>query len=343
MKYIALISFLFLYIQLSAQEKTPIMHSDSFTIDYPDIQNSSFSFYLRFEYNGQCVDIFSMDDSVYQGTVTSSSFEYITKYKRQKAVKTEKTLHYQTVPIHSNLAKQIATGIIASGQMKISSQEISEAWVYSFFDCQGFQFTFKQNQQYFIQNFHCPKWQPDTTRFKALVLTNFKLLQSTLHLDSIYNNFFDALPGGSTYSRTGFLFAYKMTEAQQIAWEKDKPRRDYLKSIKDTIDSYLNYKIDSLESTMDSTSIDCFESYHLIFGTDGKLKEIKTYSADRIKIWDGLFWYLDDRKEKRQCKKMVRQIFETIDLSHFKLEHQVFRTIYFSSKDGWTIRDNTIY
>ena len=133
---------------------------------------------------------------------------------------------------------------------------------------------------------------------------------------------------------------YIMTEKQEEAWKKDKPRRDYLKSIKDTIDNYINFKLDSLQATSNLMKFSCFDSYHLTFSKNGKLKKIWTSPEDNMKIGDGLSFYIEDKLEIWKCRKKIKKIFKLINLKSFHLRYELYRTFYF---DIGTITDDTIY
>ncbi|MCP4522132.1 MAG: hypothetical protein GY827_10650 [Cytophagales bacterium] len=136
---------------------------------------------------------------------------------------------------------------------------------------------------------------------------------------------------------------YILTDDQEAAWNKDKSRREYLKSIKDTVYKYLSFKIDSLQATFDFANYTCCDSYYLTFGKNGKLKNIEISPYVKSKISDGLVLYVEDRIKIRRCKRQIKRIFKKINLSTFNLNHEVYRTFNFSLDNEWIITDNTIY
>jgi hypothetical protein len=136
---------------------------------------------------------------------------------------------------------------------------------------------------------------------------------------------------------------YLFTVKQEEALRKDQPRRNYLKSIKGTIDSYINSKLDSMEKSKSSTDLSCFEEYHLTFRKNGTLKKIWTHPIHKMKLMDGLSFYFEDRIDRRRCKRKIREIFKEISLKNFDLQFELYRTFDFTSNYGWYVYDNTIY
>jgi hypothetical protein len=191
-----------------------------------------------------------------------------------------------------------------------STFTLIETWTRWYLHCGSLNFEIKNDGKYLEQSFHCPWSQPDSVKFKDVILSNYDLMKRELKLDSIYQSFWSHLPKGKTYSRSGYGMTYLMTDGQEAAWKKDQPRRDYLKSLKDTIDNYLNFKLDSLQATYDSTKYYCYDSYHLTFSKNGKLKDIWTHPSGKMKISDGLCFEMPNASYTNRwgtCKKTKRQ------------------------------------
>ncbi len=72
---------------------------------------------------------------------------------------------------------------------------------------------------------------------------------------------------------------YKMTDQQSEHLRKSKPQRDFMKSVKDTIDTYLNSELQKQDIKLNG--IDCFEDYRLTFGKNGKLKKVTLSDYDK--------------------------------------------------------------
>jgi len=319
---------------------TDLPAQDSLEVQLIDIEKSKYVFYFRLFLSGQTIEIFSQDNETFSGKIINSIKEYnqvkVEGMDRTKAIK----LYSEEVPIESIKAAALAHQIIESGQFSIPTDTLIENWTRWYLHCGNLNFEIKKDGKYLEQSFHCPWRQADSIKYKDVILSNYDLLIQELKLDSIYQNFWSQLPKGKTYSRSGYGMTYLMSDEEEIAWKNDKPRRDYLKSIKDTVDSYLKMRLKEIQATSDSVNKPCY-SAHLIFGKNGKLKEIRTNR--NMELSDGLTWYIEDWIEDRRCKKAIKRIFKKIDLSSFNLEHEVHRTFYKSSGEGWTISDHTIY
>lgn len=316
---------------------------DSLEVPLIDIKKSDYVFYFRLLLSGQTVEIYSQDNETYDGEIINSIKEY-NQIKVEDEYRTKATkLYSEKVPIESSKAATIAHQIIESGQFSIPTDTLIETWTRWYLHCGSLNFEIKNDGKYLEQSFHCPWSQPDSVKFKDVILSNYDLMKRELKLDSIYQSFWSHLPKGKTYSRSGYGMTYLMTDEQEAAWKKDQPRRDYLKSLKDTIDNYLNFKLDSLQATYDSTKYYCYDSYHLTFSKNGKLKDIWTHPSGKMKISDGLSWYIEDKIEIRRCYKQIKRIFKKVNLVDFDLEYEVYRTFHFDLGNGWMITDDTIY
>jgi hypothetical protein len=315
---------------------------DSLEVYLVEIEKSDYVFYFRLLLSGQAVEIYSRDNQNYEGRIINSVKEY-NQIKIDDDYRTQATkLYTEKVSIDSSKATSLAQKIIESGQILIPTDTLIDTWTRWYLHCGSLNFEIKNDGKYFEQSFHCPWSQPDSVEFKDVILSNYDLLKQELKLDSIYQGFWSQLPKGKTYSRSGYGMTYIMTDEQEAAWNKDRPRRDYLKSIKDTVDNYIKTKLREIQSTTDSTESPCY-SASLTFDTKGMLKKIETSKYDRMKLSDGLSWYIEDIIENRKCKKSIKRIFRTINLSSFNLEYNVYRTFYNFSGNEWTIVDDTIY
>lgn len=316
------------------------MH-DSLKVQQLDIPKTDYAFYYRLLLNGQTIDIYSQDKTVFNGEITNSIKEY--KYvKIDNDYRSQATqLYSEKVEIDSSLATSIALQLIKSEQQSIPTDTLIDSWTKWYLHCGNLNFEIKNEGNYVKQSFHCPWSQPDYVEFKDVILSNYKLLQKELKLDSIYREFMSQLPKGKTYSRSGYGMTYIMTDKQEEDWENDRPRRDYLKSIRDTIDSYLRTELE--KQKIELKDINCFEDYRLTFNEDGKLWKLKLSEYNKPKLFDDFWFYLEDKKEIRKCKNLIRQVFREIDLSSFNLKYKVYRTLSFGLEGEVRLRDNTIY
>jgi hypothetical protein len=314
---------------------------DSLEVSLVDIEKSEYAFYFRLLLSGQTVEIFSQDNKNYQGIISNSIKEY-NQIKVDDEYRTQATkLFTEKVSIDSSVASSIAQQIIESGQPSIPTDTLIKSWTRWYLHCGSLNFEIQNNGKYIRQSFHCPWSQPDSVEFKDVILSNYDLLKRELRLDSIYQFFWSQLPKGKTYSRSGYGMTYIMTDEQKAAWNKDKPRRDYLKSLKDTIDSFLRAELEKQQIKLDD--IGCFEDYRLTFNEDGKLWKLKVSDYNKPKLFDGLGWYFEDKREIRKCKKLIKKVFREIDLCSFDLKYKVYRTLSFGLEGEIQLRDDTIY
>lgn len=343
MKQIVLIVNLIISIQLHGQvSNLRCSEIDSFYHLLPVVKNSKFKIHIRVSLTGQTIDLYSNDKISFQGTLTNN----ITEYKSVKTKGGERSessqVVYQTFQLDSTLSSEVATKILQSGQDNIPTDSLVKNWKKWYLHCGSIFFQFKENNNYIEQSFHCPWSQPDSVEFKKTIISNYKFLEDKLQLETRFGTFESLLPKGKTYSKDGYGIMYIMTNEQSKAWEKDRPKRDYLKSIKDTINDFLNNRLKEVRVDYGSKESPCF-SATLKFNRKGKLKSVKTNKSDRPKIFDGLSSYFEEMIEETKCKKSIKRIFENINLASFNTKYDIYRTFYDFSDGGWTIVDDTMY
>lgn len=316
---------------------------DSYYFDLTPIQTTKFKSHFRISLKGQIIDIYYTDNKIYKGKLTNYTTEYI--YVKNKNTGREEKESFQSVfeqiDLEQSKIETVVEKLITTKLPEVPTDSLITLWKQSYLHCNSLAFQYAINGKYFQQIFHCPWWQNDSVEYKSTVLENYLNIKSTFQLDSLYKNFQNKLPNGKTYSRDGYIMMYKMTDKQQKKWNKNKPKRDYMESIKDTVDKYIEVQIKKQE--IKSAEIDCFGSYKLIIGKNGKLKKITIQSFDKPKLEDSLGEYLADKKEIRKCKKKIKQIFTSVDLGFLKLETQIFRTLIFGSNNQVILRDDTAY
>ena len=171
----------------------------------------------------------------------------------------------------------------------------------------------------------------------------YETLKTIFQLDTLYQTFENKLPKGETYSKDAYRMMYKWTDQQSENWAKFKPQRDFMKSIKDTVDGYINSELK--KQKIELKEIDCFQDYRLTFGTNGKLKKVNISHHDKPKLKNslGLGDYLADKKEIRKCKSKIRQVFKNMDLNFLNLKSEIYRTFSFDHNNEFQLRDDTIY
>lgn len=318
---------------------------DSFYFDLQPIQTTKFKSHFRISLTGQTIDFYSSDNVNFHGKITNFITEYITV--KSKDIDYEQSKEYQYVieqiSLENTAVDKFLKELLKTGQIEIPTDTLIPSWQRNFLHCNGIVFQFNIDGKYTKQIYHCPWGQKDSVEFKSVILYNYDKLKSTFLLDSLYDSFEGKLPKGKTYSRDGYRMMYKWTDKQSKYFAKTKPQRDFMKSVKDTIDSYINSELKRQDIKLNG--IDCFEDYRLTFGKNGKLKTVKLSHHDKptLKKSLGLGDFLSDKKEIRQCKRIIKQIFSNIDLSFLNLETEIYRTFSFNYKNEYQLRDDTIY
>lgn len=318
---------------------------DSIYYDLTPIQSSSYQIHFRISLPGQIIDLFSNDGKNYQGLITNHTIEYgyqkAKKHAQAEIVK--KQIVFEKSSILKSNVDSIINTIINSKQNEIPTDTLIPNWYFMIFDCASLNFEFKKGNVYNSQRFFCPWSQNDSIAFKHTIIENYNTIREVLQLDSLYDSFTQKLPKGITYSFDGYMMMYISTDQETENWEKYKPKRNYLKTIKDTVDNYINHNLDSIQTTWDQDEIKCYGSYFLTFGRNGKLKEIWIHPISQMKISDGISFYIEDKIEIHRCKKNIKRIFKQVDLKNFNLEYELQRTFYVGLNNEWAIRDDTIY
>lgn len=320
---------------------TRLAKQDSFYFKLPVVQHSEYLSHFRISLTGQTIDFFSKDNERFEGLLTNTIIEY--KPVKMDWGESEEAIRYifQKVRLDTMLSTRVAKQILQSGLDQIPTDSLIPSWNKWFLHCGDIELQFRLNKNYTEQSFSCPWSQSDTTDFAKIIVANYELLQKELDLESYYKRFTFKLGSGKTYSKDGYMMMYTLTNKESKAWRKSKPQRDYLKSIKDTLDNYIEMKLEQQDVQL--PAIDCFEDYYLQFSKFGKLTKIKLSEGEKPSISDGLGFYFEDKREIRKCKRLIRQMFRQIDLSHFNLKYTFTRTLSFDLEGEVQLRDNTMY
>lgn len=318
---------------------------DSFYFDLQSIQTTKFKAHFRISLTGQTIDFFSSDNVKFRGKLTNYITEYITVKNKDSDYDQSKEHQYvfEQIDLEQTKVDKIVEKLLKTGQLEIPTDTLITSWQRNFLHCNSLIFQFNIDGNFTKQIFHCPWGQKDSVEFKNIVLDNYQSLKSTFQLDSLYDNFEGKLPKGKTYSRDGYRMMYIWTDKQSENFAKTKPQRDFMKSVKDTVDNYINSELKKQDIKL--SGIDCFEDYRLTFGKNGKLKTVKLSHHDKptLKKSLGLTDYLSDKKEIRKCKRKIKQIFNNVDLSFLNLKTEIYRTFSFDYKNEYQLRDDTMY
>jgi hypothetical protein len=253
---------------------------ESYYFDLQPIQTSKFESHFRISLPGQIIDFYTSEKSKYIGTLTNHTTEY--KNIKIKNTNFQEFREYQylieKIELDTEKVNEIVEMLISS-QIQIPTDSLIPSWQQNFLDYNEIIFQFKIAKKYKKQTYHCIWSQKDDAEFKNTIFNNYQTLNSTFHLDSLYKNFEGKLKNGITYSRDGYIMTNKMTKKQSNIWSKSQPKRDYLKSIKDSVDNYLNSELKKKNIIL--KDIDCFGDYQLIFSLKGKLKKINLNKQEK--------------------------------------------------------------
>lgn len=281
---------------------------DSFYFELPKVNKSHFSTHFRISFTGQIIDLYSNNNSEFKGSLTNIA---ITNKKLNSSEGQEQKgktqFIFQVKPIDKQILSQVANHILKSGQDSIPTDTLIKSWNKYFLHCNSIRFEFKINGEYSEQNFHCPWGQNDSLIYKKTIVSNYKYLLKELNLELLYRQFIDELPKGRSYSKDGYMWMYLMTERQLAYYQKIKPHRDYMVSVKDTLNKYLS---DTLTKIFSKKGIlNCYYQFFLNFSKNGELKKIRTNTT---------FADLEDRLDYYKCKRKIRKAFKKIRIDFIK-------------------------
>lgn len=297
---------------------------------------------IRILFPRQIIELRKNKNNKYFGFVINKTTQY--NYSKRDRNELKNTVEFfQKTPIEEDKTKELMNKLILSNQNNLPTDSLIENWNRNYLHCNKVNFQFKTLNNIQEQEYNCPLKQEEEKQTIKIIAENIRFVQSQLKLDSIYSTFENILPLGKSYSYDGYRMIYKLTKKQNEIREKYKPYREYLKSHKDSIDHYLESFIRNIN--LKSKKINCFETYHLEFSKKGNLKKISVVDSDKPKLKEalGLKDFLEDKKEIRKCKKVIREIFVNTDLSWLNLKFSLNRSISFDLYGNPQLSDNTIY
>ena len=280
-------------------------YSDDEKLKLPHLIQSADSFHFRFRESGQIVDVWTKDGITYNGLVTNytNSYEESTEEKPRKPSRIFfNKLNLDTVQIRKvlDLEKIIAP---------ISTDKTIKGWKQGF---DGIEYIFETAtpSTYCFKTYWTPTAQ-DSTLMEAKMIQGFvDSLYSSLRLDSKRQAFYNTLkPGAYYYESAGFNIP---TRKQAAYYKKVRPYRDYMNSVKDTLNAYLN---DTLTKFFDTfRELECHRQYFIKFSTDNKLLAVTTNNKLANK---------NDREEFEACKKKIIAAFKRIQINfvHSKISY----------------------
>lgn len=316
---------------ISSVRKEKIDEAEIKYFNLQKIDTSPYKFHFRYKQVGQIVDVYSHDSTNFKGMILNKiiRLKYIKKDGREDSV--PECFVYEILEIKDSLASEIGKWIIGQKLYDIPTDSLLSGWKSNFLDCSGIEFKFKAGDAFYTKKYGCPNGQDTVQKDINNVLTLNKRLMESLHLGKKYSEFTHKLEGGKSYTNELYMTMYIMTEEQHNSWNKYKPERDYLASVKDSIDTYLQEKVGE-KYVVDE--LDCFEDYYLEFSKNGKLRSISINEPFFERLFDTEYY---------KCRKKIKKLFKGIDLKHLSLKYGFWRVIHFSYDGTFFIYDNTTY
>lgn len=295
------------------------------------IKLSNEKYHFRYVKYGQIVDLKSDDGIEFSG-------QLINEITESKAIKTgygndsEPTNYvFEFVELEKVKSSKIGQLILKEKIYQIPTDTLIDNWNFNWLHCGSINFYYKTENSINSKNYSCPWNQNDTIR-KAIPIKNIdNKLNELFELKEKYSEFTSKLEKGKSYSKDGYRQMYIMTEKESQGWRNGKPVRDYKKSIKDTIDNYLEFKLNEL--IPNSTELNCYDDYNLTFSKNGRLKNMKV---------DMGFWERLSDKEYKKCKRILRKAFREIKIDFVDPKYEFSRELSFGQK-GIYIYDRMVY
>ena len=312
---------------------------DSFYFDLTPVCNSNMQKHIRFSTEGTIIDLFTNDNQIYEGFVIKYIYDYV--YNKKTDNSERKHIIFEKIPLGNEKVKWVMDTLIAK-QFEIPTDTLILNWNKRFFDGYGIKFTFKINDQFKTQYYNNPESQNDSVDYKHIIIDNDNFITTTFRIDTISRTFSNKLPKGKMYS-LGAMGIYIMTEKQIKKREEGKPIRNYLKSVRDTINNYI--KTELAKQKIELKDIDCFDDYLIVFGKNGKLKKVTIYHKPKRKDYD-LSGFLEEKREIRKCKSEIAKIFKKMNLSFIepiKPKYNIYRKFSFNYDGKYQFYDNVHY
>jgi hypothetical protein len=295
------------------------------------INLSNFKYHFRYEKSSQIIDLYSENGMDFNGQI-------INIIQENKTVKTDygkdsRAFNYlfEKTKIENKKATKAGQLIIKQKSYSTPTDSLINNWNFNWLDCGAITFDYKVNKNYYQKSYTCPQNQKDSLEYVVDIKNLTDSLSQTLDLKKSYEEFTSKLPKGKSYTIDGWINMYIMTEKQNEGWKKTKPIRDYKKSIKDTIDNYLEFKLNEL--IPNSTELNCYDDYSLTFSKNGTLKNMKV---------DMGFWERLSDKDYKKCKRVLKKAFREIKVEFVDPKYEFSRELSFGQK-GIYIYDRMIY
>ena len=293
----------------------------------PELISSTDKFHFRFWADGQAVDIWTVDGVTFRGMVTSYTSSYQENVSTKKPEKDPQTFSKQvdldttTARKAFNLTRQIEA---------IPTDKLIKNWVQGL---DGIEYVIETSTPaiYSFKTYWTPSVQ-DFSLAEAKKIKSFvKNLDSLLDLGHKYHQFFATLKPGNYYTGDGTMVAMKLTAEQNEYSKRTKPYRDYLESVRDTLNHYLSDTLTKIFARYGD--IKCYDDFVLKFSRGNRLIKITT----KEKLTDE-----EDRREFRACKKKIEAAFEQIKIDFVHSQVTYWKELDYSEGQVSILEHNTV-
>jgi len=295
------------------------------------IRDSDNKYHFRYIKTGQIIDLISIDGIEFSGQLINETTEY-------KSIKTEygneskaSNYVYEITELDKTNSTNVGQYILNQKAYSIPTDSLITGWSFDWLDCFGISLNYKIKDKFHLTSYTCPWNQLDSIKYVSQIKNTYKFINQTLELENEYSKFTSKLEKGKSYSKDSYTMMYLLTDKENELRKKGKPQRDYLKSIKDTIDNYLEKELNRL--IPNSTELNCYDDYHLVFSKNGRLKSMKV---------DMGFWERLSDKDYRKCRKILKKAFQEIRINFIDPKYDFYRELSFGQKEIY-IYDPTIY
>lgn len=256
--------------------------------------NSTDAFNFRFWSDREVVDIWSLDNSVFNGMITCFT-------------QGKKKTHYRQFYLDTAKARKVFQ--LTKNLEKIPTDKSITGWKQGL---DGTEYIFEGATSY-TYNFKT-YWTPDAQDSilkEAIMIKRFIYdLESVLSLSKKYDTFFSGLKPGSYLN--GMIIITKHTKKQSAAIIKIRPYLQYLNSKQDTLSNYLNDTLTEIFTK--SGAFKCYNEFDLLFSKDNRLLKITTPDKDLSR---------EDKKEFNLCRQKIFAAFNSININfiHSKIPY----------------------
>jgi hypothetical protein len=327
MKYIFIILFFLLSINLYAQGG---LKTKKFDYDIKRLESIGDDCWVHivFRSDSQSVVMFSKNGKDFSGYL----FNFIGEYKK---VKTEFWTHleprrivYEKIELNNAQCSKMGSQLLREKFYDIPSDTAIEDWDFAWLHCVDFYFKFKIDTTVSEMKYRCAIMQHDSVAYAKQIKETYDSLVSVLGLISKYSDFKIRQKKGRTYG-SGYSTVYFKTNRELKKWESEKPKREYLYSIKDSLSEIVEDRLNKIfKNPKEAESLDF---YRLTFSKTGKLKKVVPTFPPK-------------NDEYKKVVKLIKAKVKKINLSPIDPKYEFTRIIYYNDdKRVVRVSDDTNY